>query len=282
MPNLWGKGGIYEGKYKRHSVDHDVNFFIGWNKLEELFDAFETRKLEGFEHYTKHHKYCDVGLVAFKVAGRITEALRTRAEWFTIYEHERVIVVRDYPILKRYKAVDVEIKCKRCKVINNKYETACTACGANLITAGTKHYTTVPVIEYRQPFFIKIDEMYSDRLIELIKNTQSGLLFPSPDKRRKDMPYTRAWAYNFVKNYGKVVNLDNLYNHYFRAQRLMQLRVEAGFTKEDLKMFTAIKSDKTLDHYIKDIQSYTRKLLNGVDIPPEIFAKMVEKTTNSE
>ena len=278
--NIWGAAGKYAGQYKRHAVDKDVDYFIGWKKLDELFCAFKTRELEGFDPKVKReqHKYCDVVVVAFKLATRITEALQTRAEWFTVFKDDGLIMVKDFPILKRWKALDKSIKCGRCGHINDKFEGVCVQCGANLLIAGKKVFETKHLDAFRRKFFIKINEKYSDKLIEIIEEKKTGLLFPSPDCRREGRPYTRGWAYSFVKNYGEVVGMDKLYNHYFRAQRLMLLNIEMGYTRDDLKMFTGIIEDKTLDHYIKNVQSYVNKLIPNIST--ERLAEMMGQPTS--
>ena len=41
-PNIWGENGLREGEYKRHSVQENVYFFVGWKKIDKLFNAFKT------------------------------------------------------------------------------------------------------------------------------------------------------------------------------------------------------------------------------------------------
>jgi len=65
---------------------------------------------------------------------------------------------------------------------------------------------------------------------------------------------------NSAREYGSVVVLDSLYNHWFRAQRLTQLGNEYGFDRDELKAFSGIKKDETLDKYAKKIQTYMKKM----------------------
>lgn len=245
--NVWGKGGSREGQYTRHSVSRDVKFFMGWQKLDLLFMAIKSQA------------YQDVGITAFKLAARITETLQSRKNMFIIdYELEGIIVPK-FPILKRWKAKDIVIICTRCGFENSKFEAVCTKCGANLVFSGKKKYITEKVIAYREPFVIPFNEKYSDRFIAIIDKAEDWL-FPSPYTNK---PYTRQWAYAIVKEYGPLVGLDKLYNHFFRSQRDQQLKEEMGFTKEERKAFTGIRSDITDEVYTKEIVSSTKKF--GLD-----------------
>jgi len=254
--NIWGKGGLYDGKYERHSVDRDVKFFVGWSLMDELFMKIES------------HTYREVGIFAFKLAARITEALQSTREMFII--DRDFILVRNFPILKRWKAVDKIIICERCKTKNSKFEVTCNSCGANLLHSGKRKFVTERVDHKRLPFFVKTDEALSSEMLAVLRGKQSGLLFPSPYTGN---PYTRSWAYNIIKDYGSVAGLDNLYNHWFRAQRLMQLGYEYKFNREELKAFSGIIKDETLDKYTKQIQQYTDKL--GLQLSPEQMQRLL-------
>jgi hypothetical protein len=243
--NVWGKGGKREGEYHRHSVDRDVRFFVGWKVLTELLEKAGS-------------PYREVGLFAFKTAGRITETLSLTADMFVIDQQAGFILVRNFPILKRWKAVDKFIICERCGAGSSKFETVCGACGANLLVTGRRRYKTERVPEIRLPFYIPIKEALTvDMLAVLEERRGSEVLFPSPYTGK---PYTRQWAHNAIKEYGSVVGLDSLYNHWFRAQRLTQLGNEYGFDRDELKAFSGIKKDETLDKYAKKIATYMHKM----------------------
>ena len=259
MPNVWGKGGIHEGKYHRHSVENDVRFFAGWKILKELYQKIEQPT------------YSLVAIFAFKLAARITEALNTEAEMFVIDQEGGFIFVRNFPILKRWKAIDKVVFCQRCGTRNNKFDMACSKCGANLVHSGKRKFITERQTVYRIPFYIKLAEPFSDEMVKFLKD-KKGLLFPSPYTGKA---YTRNWAYNIIKDYGKIVGLDNLYNHWFRSQRLMQLANEYKFNREELKVFSGIIKDETLDHYVKQIQPYTEKL--GIKMDSERFTELMER-----
>jgi hypothetical protein len=245
--NVWGKGGAREGQYTRHSVDQDVKFWMGWQKFDELITAIKSQV------------YQDVAITAFKLAARITETLESRKNMFIVDYDLEGIIVPQFPILKRWKAKDHVIICTRCGLENSKFEALCTKCGANLVFSGRKKFITERVTAYREPFVIPLKEKYSDRLVEIIERAEDWLFTSSYTGR----PYTRQWAYAMVKEYGPLVGLDKLYNHYLRGQRDQQLKEEMGFTKEERKAYTGIRSDKVDATYTKEIMSSAKKL--GVD-----------------
>lgn len=232
----------------KHSVDRDVNDFIGWKKLTDLVnkvaDVDFTASL--------------VTIFGFKVAGRITETLRLKREMFTILKDE--VRVDNYIIQKRWKSIGMTIVCGRCGLENNKFEIECKKCKANLIFAGKRKHETKSLPIERHPFYISLDEPLSDLMVGFLKNKESekGYLFPSPYKTGK--PYSRVWFYQIFSQFGKSVGLDNVYPHWLRAQRLSQLANEYGFDELELKMFSGITTSQTLSKYTKKTTSYRSKM----------------------
>lgn len=243
--NVWGKGGLRAGSYKRHSVDRDVRFFVGWKVLQELFEKIDNQR------------YREVGIFSFECAGRITETLSAEREMFVVDQDQGFILVRNFPILKRWKAKDKVIICERCRAQNSKFEVQCSACGANLLVSGKRRFITERVEEFRLPFYIPLKESFANDMLTVLARPTDRFLFPS---RYTEKPYTRQWAWNVIKQYGRVVGLDSLYNHWFRAQRLTQLGNEYGFNRDELKAFSGIKKDETLDKYAKMIATYMGKM----------------------
>lgn len=230
-------------KYSRHSVDRDVEDFVGWEKLTKMFNAIRRPVIR------------DIAIATFKVAGRITEGLGLRKKMFTITEKE--IKISNFYILKRWKSVDVKIICLKCKTINGRYEKECSNCGANLIYGGKKKHITEPIKVKRQPFYMNINEQFSADLIRMVENAKD-LLFPSPYTKVK--PYSRQWVYLNMRDLGHIVGLDSLYPHWLRAQRLSQLGGERKFDELELKLFSGIVKGETLIKYVKKTRSYREKL----------------------
>lgn len=251
---MWGIGGSHAGQYHRHSVDRDIKGFLGWTNLQKLIGALETRSIE----------YRDVGITAFLCAGRITETLRSQKGMFRIFN--KFIVVDEFPLLKHWKKKDVTLICTRCGTENLKYEALCTSCNANLVFSARKKWETEKLDVKRNRFFIPRTNKLTDVLANRIEQSED-ILFPSPYKRKG--PYSRQWAYNIIKDFGDIVGLDGLYNHWFKAQRLMQLGNEDGFDEAELKAFSGIMKSETLSKYVKKIESYTKKM--GLEIDPKLL-----------
>jgi len=246
-PNVWGKHGLRPGQYKRVSVDRDVQEFIGWQKLEELFDAMPNRNIR------------DVEVATFLTAARITEALMLRKDMFVIKKEDEQIMVKNFLVLKRFRKVDHVVVCGRCQTINNKYDVVCKECGANLVAGGHKKFVTRKIEKRRLPFYFPLRENFVPCLTERIDNSKNWL-FPSPYTGR---PYTRQWAYDLMANtpeLGQITGLPHLYNHWFRSQRLMQLGNEYGLDEMELKAFTGIEKSETVSRYAKKVKSYRQKM----------------------
>ncbi len=58
---------------------------------------------------------------------------------------------------------------------------------------------------------------------------------------------------------GDKLKLD-MWPHRFRAERCKQLREEYDFTKDDLRRFTMIVADKTLEIYAGTSKPYEKKM----------------------
>ena len=235
--------------YTRHGVDRDVQEFIGWKKLGQVFDAMPNENIR------------DVEVTAFLLAGRITEVLGCYKGMFEIQEDRNRIMVKDYDVLKRWKSLDYVVVCKRCETVNDKFEVVCKNCGANLIYGGEKKHKTEKLEYKRLPFYFSLKEKPVSMLINRIERSDH-LLFPSPFYAGK-RPYSRKWAWAILarnKQLVSITGLDHVYNHYFRAQRLMQLGNELGLDEMELMAFSGILKSETLRRYSKKVHSYLDKM----------------------
>jgi len=269
MPNVWGKGALRHGTYKRHSVDRDVKFWVGWTAINTFLNSIQNQKGK------------QVATVAFKVAGRITEALSLRAENFSVTDD--LVIVKNYHILKRWKKKDTIIECGRCKTLNDKFTVECSNCHANLVYGGKKHYVTEKVDAIRLPFFFPMNEPLTEELLEVVDQAKKGLLFPSPYSDGTE-PYTRSWAYKLIatKQVGTAVGLDHGYNHLLRAYRMSQLGQEKDqpwkrerFSKAQIKTFTGITKDETVEKYTKEVGTYVENY--GIELSPEQLGKIMKE-----
>ncbi len=237
-------------KYSRHSVDRDIQEFIGWEKLQQIFDAMQNENLR------------DVEATAFLLAGRISEVLGCHKDMFVVQEDQNRMMVKDYTVLKRWKSLDYVIKCKRCQTENEKYEVTCSKCGANLIYGGQKKHKTEKVLQKRLPFYFPLNEKFVPLLINRLERSEY-LLFPSPISTDAQRPLSRKWAWRLLAHNAQlaaITGLDHLYNHYFRAQRLMQLGNEYGMDDMELKAFSGIVKTETISKYAKKVHSYINKM----------------------
>jgi hypothetical protein len=235
--------------YSRHRVDRDIQEFIGWKELGKIFDAIPNETIR------------DVEVTAFLLAGRITEVLGCYKGMFVIQEDRKRMMVKDYSILKRWKSLDYVVVCKRCNTSNEKFEVICKNCGANLIYGGEKKHKTERVQQKRLPFYFPLNEKCVPFLIKRLDHS-TNLLFPSPLSNGLK-PYSRKWAYAVLarnEQLGAIAGLDHLYNHWFRAQRLMQLGNERGLDEMELMAFSGIVKSETLSRYSKKVHSYLDKM----------------------
>jgi hypothetical protein len=72
-------------------------------------------------------------------------------------------------------------------------------------------------------------------------------------------PVTRQCIYDHMILAGQKIGFD-MWPHRGRAERCKQLREEYDFTKDDLKSFTMIVTDKTLEIYAKTTVAYQKKM----------------------
>ncbi len=238
--------------YYRHSVDRDVVEFCGWDKLDRIFESIKDSDIR------------DACITAFLLAGRISEVLSLKKRMFVLEDKE--IKVYNYPVLKRWKSVDLVLICTRCGLENLKYDTICKQCKANLLYSARKKHITQKVPTVRRPFSVPMKERFAHSLAKRVKDSKD-LLFPSP--KLKEKPMSRVHVYRAVKQLGYLVGLTsenphknnpNLYLHWFRSQRLMQLGNEYGLNHLELKAFTGIVLTETLDRYAKLDQSARKKM----------------------
>ncbi len=267
-------------KYVRHGVKKDLLSFCGWKELTDLFQRLRWR----------NETFADVAVVSFKLASRINEALPLDNTITQFEINDDYIVVYNYLMLKRYKKVPNEFGdnifdfiCKRCKHVNNMYSSNCEKCNTNLVMHGKKRYLTVRRLDSREPFFIPRDEPFDSEFVRIISQRKNnynqlvpfkGLLFPSQDPRTYGKPYTSEWAYYHITHCKLPEGSFDWWNHRFRGERLLYFR-EQGFLKDELKNFSGITNDRTLEFYTKGILTYANKL--GMNIDAKILREAKEK-----
>jgi integrase len=222
-------------KYYRLNVKDYVESFCGWKPLIELVKtAFEDREQSFLS-------------CLFLTGGRVSEVLQLKRENFEVRERDCVLIVRNMPLLKRYRKVEEE------KTPDSK-----------------RKWITERLIKTRKPFPISLHEPLTPILLKWLRQTpENTWLFPSPYKRGK--PLSRNWAYKFirkldknltqkqrqelgldkpfVKDGRKVSDRLHLWPHWFRSQRASQLVNDYGFEVLDLiDYFSWERSDTALTY----------------------------------
>jgi hypothetical protein len=91
-----------------HSVENDVESFIGWKKLLEFAGKAET----------KHEKNL-IGFT-FETGGRITEVLRLRTDMFEVKKDTKfpIPIVQGMPLSNRYRKIKELRECSQCHSLN--------------------------------------------------------------------------------------------------------------------------------------------------------------------
>jgi hypothetical protein len=174
-------------------------------------------------------------------------------------ELDNCFEVRDMLVCKRYKKTGHKILCRRCGLLNEKFEVVCKKCGANLIYAGKKKWDTVPINMVRIPFKFPKKEAtvpFVQRRLAIARNNGWSYLFYNPHTKK---PITPECFYNHFVETGTQIGID-LWPHRERAERCKQLREEYDFTKDDLRRFTMIVADKTLEIYAGTSKPYEKKM----------------------
>jgi site-specific recombinase XerD len=128
----------------------------------------------------------------------------------------------DFFIQKPYVIVKAMIVLKRYKKIGEKID-----------SKGKRRWVTEKK-PGRRTFPIHTKEPLSVFLIDYLKKIKSNQLFS----------LSRVQAYRIVRNLD-----DNIFPHWFRAQRASQLALEYGFSVHDLIDFFSWKSLQTAIHY---------------------------------
>jgi len=230
----------------------DLRKFMGWPKLMEIITYAETYPLTNLDDL---HLFADLIAVAFATCGRINEVLTLTRRNFKV--SQTFIEVVNMPLSKRWKKEDTTIECMRCHTMNEKFEAVCTSCGANLVFAGKKHYKTSKVEAFRKPFRFPRSEPTTPYVLRRLR-VEHAFLFQNPNTRK---PITDRCALTHLTVIGRKLRIPlGLWNHRFRAERLKQVVEEYHFNKEDLKQFSGIVEDSTLDMYAGTTEPYEKKM----------------------
>jgi len=232
--------------YYRLSVKDYVEEFCGWTALKQLIVDYATQGRDQAFLTT-----------LFLTGGRVSEVLALQKTNFEVREPEGLILVRNMPLLKRYKKLSKDEEGK---------------------------WITQKLVKTRKPFPIRLAEPLTPILLEWLEKNE-GLLFPSPYKI--GFPLSRHWAYHlirvldsqlprdlkeelglnkkFIKTVeGKQVEIADvlhLWLHWFRSQRASQLVSDYGYEVIDLiDYFSWLRYDTALTYARKGWRGLAAKM----------------------
>jgi len=236
-----------ENKYYRLNVKDYVEGFCGWKPLKELVGNVESERDQAF--------ITDL----FLTGGRVSEVLALKYLNFDVREAERVIIVRNMKLVKRYKKISETVD-----------------------SEGKKHWVTRKLLTTRKVFPISTLEPLTPIVLEWLDKIgpkteeekarmDDILLFPSPYKI--GFPLTRFWAYKLIRNLDKNISEDlqeqlglnkpfwkegkkisdtiHLWLHWFRSQRASQLVSDYDFEVLDLIDFFTWERTETAVIYAR-------------------------------
>jgi len=224
--------------YIRLNVRDYSEEWVGYTPLLELIEYAGSPREQAFLS------------ALFLTGGRVSEVLSLRKNMFEIRKRERVIVVRNMPLLKRYRKIE-ETKDEQ----------------------GKRKWITEKLVKTRKPFPILLSEPLTPILLSWIEaiSEEDGLLFPSPYKIGQ--PLTRYWAYYTIRRLDMAVSPElrqklglnkpfivdgvkvkdniHLWLHFFRSQRACCLVSEFGFQLHDLIDYFSWEHIQTAMDYAK-------------------------------
>jgi len=224
--------------YIRLNVRDYSEEWVGYQPLLELIEYAGSPREQAFLS------------ALFLTGGRVSEVLSLRKNMFEIRKRERVIVVRNMPLLKRYRKIE-ETKDEQ----------------------GKRKWITEKLVKTRKPFPILLSEPLTPILLSWIEaiSEEDGLLFPSPYKIGK--PLSRFWAYYTIRRLDMAVSPElrqklglnkplivegvkvkdniHLWLHFFRSQRACCLVSEFGFQLHDLIDYFSWEHIQTAMDYAK-------------------------------
>jgi len=230
----------------------DLQKFMGWHRLINIIMYAEAHPLTNLKDSCL---FADLIAVAFATCGRINEVLVLKGSNFTV--SQGFVEVNGMLLSKRWEKEDTTIECMRCHAMNEKFEAVCTNCGANLVFAGKKHYKTRKVEALRKSFRFPRSELTTPYVLRRLR-VERAFLFQNPNTAK---PISDRCALSHLTEIGRRVRIPlGLWNHRFRSERLKQLVEEYHFSKEDLKQYSGIVEDSTLDMYAGTTEPYEKKM----------------------
>ena len=257
---------------KARSVKVDVDAFCGWGFLLELIEAAPSAFMRGLM------------AALFGTGGRISEVLGLETWMVDTSLCDRVVVVQQMPLLKRYEKVGDVTKWKCVGHCTKRWKEKPTP--GEFATHKIQEYAgwvTKPVEDHRS-FPIRVDEPVTPYFTDWWeRRVEAG--------ERVLFPIKRSAAFVRVRKVGEALDRDIpfckirsplIYDHWFRSEKACQLAFDYGFDDDDLDLFFGWKerrpgmSERTSRRYSKlGWIGLARKMGVDVDIDEVLKAQRV-------
>ena len=211
---------------KSRSVAKDVEAFCGWDFLLDLVEAAPSTFMQGLM------------AALFGTGGRISEVLALRKWNVDTDLHPDVVVIKQMPLLKRFKKEGNVTKWKCVGHCMRRWTERPTQ--DEFMEHKIKKYTgwvTTPIVDHRT-FPIRISEPLTPYFLSWCEEVKGDLDLLFPIKR--------SAAFVRIRNVGKTLDQDIpfcnihsplIYAHWFRSERACQLAFDYGFDREDMNEF---------------------------------------------
>jgi hypothetical protein len=158
-----------------------------------------------------------------------------------------IVIVRDMPLVKKYKKETEYIKCLKCHRASPKGTINCS-CGQNLPANGRKRFKTKTLSKTRAEFPIRVDEPLAQIMIRAIVKHMQGeqpAIFLSP---RTHQLRDRRWAYRILHDIGQRSSVS-LWPDRLRSERACHLAI--SLKAESLLEWFSWEDWRTAKEYAK-------------------------------
>lgn len=211
---------------KSRSVEKDVEAFCGWEFLLDLIEAAPSAFMQGLM------------AAMFGTGGRISEVLALRKWNVDTSLHPEVVVIKQMPLLKRFKKEGNVTKWKCVGHCMRRWTEQPTR--NDFREHKIEMYTgwvTKPIVDHRT-FPIRISEPLTPYFVSWYEKVKGDLDLLFPIKR--------SAAFVRIRDIGKELDQDIpfcnirsplIYAHWFRSERACQLAFDYGFDRVDMNEF---------------------------------------------
>lgn len=256
----------------------DLPGFCGWRYLLELTDR--SMETEYYASQKAKSKVKELGIndidsliqemrerdralisTSFCTGGRISEVLMLRKENFSIDKQKGALLVRDMPLIKRYKKITTKLDVVKVEGDNDFIAPTPKHKWSHELGAWIRpRWVTEPVIKTRLEFPIPLWEPLVEFILDWLDSVEDWLFESHREAKRsseEEQPgvglwmeerfgikhrkwISPSWAYRIVRNLSwgnKILGRKGVWNHWFRSMRSSQLRSEYEFDEDHINRF---------------------------------------------